>query len=365
LPSSIGRSGNYIKKALGPADDHADADGTTLSYRDAIEKTLAWVAELSRLEADRPFGAYRVSDAVRDYLAEHYAKEGRAITQTSSIFDHHILPTLGDKLVSDLRTKEINSWLMALVKAPKQNRGKKVEVDLSDPEALRKRKASANRILTMLKTALNHAYRNGRIGSDDAWRRVSPFKRADAPKIRFLTTTETIRLLNACLGDFQHLVRGAVLTGARYGELSSLIRGDVNLDAGLIHIRESKSGRDRHVPLSGEGVEWFKEWTRDKEGSDRVFSNSGRIWTKSSQTRPMAEACKRANIAPAISFHILRHCYASSLVNAGVSINVISELLGHADGRMAQRHYAHLAPSYVADQVKARLPALGAPDTKK
>ena len=58
-----------------------------------------------------------------------------------------------------------------------------------------------------------------RVGSDLAWRRVKPFREVDTPVVRFLDTSECQRLVNACEGDFRNLVRGALLTGCRYGEL--------------------------------------------------------------------------------------------------------------------------------------------------
>jgi integrase len=57
--------------------------------------------------------------------------------------------------------------------------------------------------------------------------------------------------------------------------------------------------------------------------------------------------------------HTLRHTYASSLVQAGVSVAIVAEALGHADTRMVSKHYGHLAPSHVADAIRAHLPALG------
>jgi len=66
-----------------------------------------------------------------------------------------------------------------------------------------------------------------------------------------------------------------------------------------------------------------------------------------------------AGIEPAIGMHTLRHTYASSLVQAGVSLAIVAEALGHADTRMVSKHYGHLAPSQVADAIRAHLPALG------
>jgi integrase len=57
--------------------------------------------------------------------------------------------------------------------------------------------------------------------------------------------------------------------------------------------------------------------------------------------------------------HILRHTYASALAMRGVPMGVIAAQLGHSDTRMTERHYADLSPNYVAETVRAALPALG------
>jgi integrase len=62
---------------------------------------------------------------------------------------------------------------------------------------------------------------------------------------------------------------------------------------------------------------------------------------------------------PAVSFHVLRHTHGSTLAMRGVPMGVIAEQLGHADTRMTEKHYAHLAPSYVADTIRAHFPTLG------
>ena len=75
-------------------------------------------------------------------------------------------------------------------------------------------------------------------------------------------------------------------------------------------------------------------------------------WGKSQQFRPLREACAAAAITPAISFHILRHTYGSRLARAGVPMQVIAAQLGHADTRITERHYAHLAPDHFAGVVR-------------
>ena len=73
----------------------------------------------------------------------------------------------------------------------------------------------------------------------------------------------------------------------------------------------------------------------------------------------MLEACDQAKIKPAVSFSVLRHTHGSTLAMRGVPMGVIAQQLGHADTRMTEKHYAHLAPSYVAETIRTHFPTLG------
>ena len=363
---AVGRTDGaaYLKKNLGTADDTADSNGADiLSYKEAFAAALAFAEDCKT--HDKPAAKYTVADAVADYLKEHYAKEGRSKDRTEHLYQAHILPALGKKLVTELSAKDIGAWLIKLAEGPKRVRGGHVvPFNKKDAEAVRQRKASANRVLTALKAPLNHAYRAGRVPSDDAWRRVAPFKRADAPKVRYLSADESRRLLNACGEDFRPVVRAALLTGCRYGELTALKVADLDADNGSVFIAAPKGGKPRHVPLTHEGRKWFEQWTAGKPGDALILGRTGGgAWGRSHQTRRMVEACKAARITPAVSFHDLRHTYASALATAGVPLQMIAEALGHADTRMTSRHYAHLLPSAVADAIRAHLPNLGGPDS--
>lgn len=353
----------YMLKTLGTADDTADSNGCDiLSYKEAFAAALAFAEDCKT--HDKPAARYTVADAVADYLREHYEKEGRSKDRTAYFYERHILPTLGKRVITELKAADINKWLLDVAKAPPTKRGKVMAFDKTDAEAVRRRKASANRILTTLKAPLNHAFRAGRVPSDDAWRRVAPFKRADSPKIRYLSADESRRLLNACNEDFRPVVRAALLTGCRYGELIRLKVSDFDPDNGSVHIADPK-GKPRHVWLTHEGRKWFEQWTAGKSGDALILARAdGLAWGKDHQARRMAEACKAARIIPPVSFHDLRHSYASALATAGVPLQMIADALGHADTRMTSRHYAHLQPSAVAYAIRAHLPNFGGPDAK-
>jgi integrase len=170
--------------------------------------------------------------------------------------------------------------------------------------------------------------------------------------------SEAKRLLNAMPQDFRRLARGALYTGLRLGELLALTVSDIG--DGQVHVRHSKGGKERTVPLSTEGIEFFDQVAAGKAGDAMVFQqDSGEPWQRIHASRYMARACKAANISPPAIFHDLRRSYGSLLLNRGAGAEVIQELLGHADLRMTRRVYAHLMQRTIAKVVKKKLPSFG------
>jgi integrase len=155
------------------------------------------------------------------------------------------------------------------------------------------------------------------------------------------------------------MVYAALLTGCRYGELCRLRAADYDAKVCTLAIRESKSGKTRHVTLTEEAAELFNQLTVGREHSEAILMRTdGTVWNRAQQVRPMRELCGRAGIDPPAGFHVLRHTHASILAMRGVPMAVIARQLGHADTRMTERHYAHLAPNYIAETIRANFPIL-------
>ena len=218
--------GGYLLTTLGAADDVTDADGVTvLNFTEASAKARAWWLKETRRALGLPddkAGPYTVAKACDDYLKHFIAKGGKSEYATRQVIDVHIRPALGSRDAAKLTKRQMTDWHQALAAAPKMVRTKRTAtkravkaVDASDPDAVRSRRASANRILTVLKAVLNHAWHEQRVSTDDAWRPVKPFAKVDSPVVRYLSGDECRRLVNTCPGDLRTLVRGALLTGAR------------------------------------------------------------------------------------------------------------------------------------------------------
>jgi integrase len=354
--------------SIGTADDVADADGVhVLSFGSAQEGARMWFAELARKDrGDLQVGPLTVQTCIEEYLTwlDGHRKGGRDARYRAEAL---ILPALGSMQCDELTTAQIQKWLRDLAGSPARLRSgrdakkrNRRPLDRSDAEAVRRRRASANRTLIILKAALNRAWREGKVRSDDAWRRVEAFEQANAARVRYLTLAEAKRLINASEPDFRRLAQAALATGARYGELAALRVADFNPDTGTVHIRTSKSGKGRHIVLNDEGAAWFKSLVTGKPGDTLLLAKAdGTAWKKAHQAPPMAKACEHGGVKPAASFHILRHTWASLAVMNGAPLLVVAKNLGHSDTRMVEKHYGHLAPSYVADAIRAAAPRFG------
>ena len=361
-------AGGRLRKfvSLGTADDLLDADGIdTLNFAQAQERARAWFASCTATQRGT-IEPITVADAMTSYVADYKARGGKDPKGLESAANAHVLPKLGDKKVADLTTATIRSWHRALATAAPRLRSKRGAkqpatrvVAADDAEGHRARRSTANRVLTVLKAALNLAYADGRVASDDAWRRVLPFKGVESARMRFLTDAESTRLVNAAAPDFRPMIIAALLTGARWGELVRLRAVDFNAAAGTLHIRVSKTGKARHIMLTDEGKRFFTGYCAGKAGKALILPRpDGEPWGKSEQHRPMQNACAAASIAPAIGFHILRHTHASRLTQAGVPLGVVAAQLGNSEAICA-KHYAHLSRGYIADSIRAAFGPLG------
>lgn len=359
----------YLRQTIGTADDaRRQPDGeTVLSFEQAVRKAQEWCEDQARKAngldpKDRE--PYTVERAMADYL-EWMRSNTKAPHQAEQVSRTHVLPKLGSREVSDLDAGTLRKWHKGIADSPPMRRsteGKAPNVgSLDTPEDRRKRRSTANRALSVLKAALNFAFREGKVASDAEWRRVKPYKGVDVPKLHYLDTDAAVRLLNACEPDFRRLVRGALLTGCRYGELTGLRVGDFQANPSpSLRLEDTKSGKGRHVFLGDEGAAFFADLTAGRPAGEPLFLRTdGEPWGRSNQTRRMRDACTVAGIDPAVSFHALRHSYASLYLMAGGDLADLAEQLGHADTRMTSRVYGHLASHYRAERARQHEPKLG------
>src|SRR5262245_43019581 len=352
-------SGQYVLESIGHADDFADADGvSTLTFWQAQDRARELAAKRTAKGGQR-MGPYTVGGAIKDYV-EHIA-EKPSCYEVRKRLTAYVPAKLANTDIAKLTKAELAAWHKSIAKEPPRVRTRDGErqrhraVDMRDAETVRRRQDSANRILGMLMAALNLAVTEEQ-APDGPWRYVRPFKNVARSRVRYLTVAECKRLLNVCAADFRDLVHALLLTGCRYQEVARLRVEDFNPDAGTLHIRQSKTGRERQVILTEEGQQFFAQLAAGRRRADLML---GRQWGKSNQAKPMAAACTRASIVPAVGLHQLRHTYASLAVMNGTPLIVIATALGHSSTRMVEKHYGHLSQSYIADAIRKGAPRFG------
>jgi len=185
---------------------------------------------------------------------------------------------------------------------------------------------------------------------------IKKLKKADKPKFdnrrtRFLSYEEADQLLHALKLKSQDVHDMTLLSlhcGLRAGEIFGLIWGDVDITHSLVSIQNTKSGKDRTVNMTEQVANMFKARTTTKH-SDLVFpakNRKKRVRISKTFERVVDHLDLNECVTSRkqkLTFHSCRHTCASWLAQAGVSLFVIKEILGHANIDMTMR-YSHLSP---------------------
>lgn len=401
--------GREAMQRLGNADDILEADGEcVLNYSQAVATAAEWAKTKRQAWKDEAAGIvvvnvepakpYTVADAWLDYTkdAERRGVRGLAIYKQS--YRRWIEQQLGSIEVHKLTRDQIEKWHADMAaeprtvhraepKPPKRTYIRKTPLPIkelkpvavkptkSPEEQARARKDSANRILTILKSALNVAFDRGKV-STAPWSLVKPFKNVASQRLRFLDTKEQIKLVTACDEvdtELGQLVRGALFTGARYNELCQIIVRDFDEVGQTLFIRHGKgkgASVARHVLLTGEAVMFFHGLVKNRGKDEPMFARKNVIRTKREHLKErgawaaydadysLGKAVALAQIEP-VTFHELRHTYASDLVNAGIPLAMVAKQLGHVGTRMVEKHYGHLAQEAMRSALDSKLQAKG------
>ena len=268
--------------ALIVADDYADADGVTvLSFAQA--QSAARAARHGR----RNGGPYTVGDAIADYLAARTA-DGRDIRDSRSRANAHILPALGDKEAAALTAEQLRKWHRALASAAPRRRTGPATCSNSARGARIRRPASANRVLTILKAALNHGFHDGKIAADVEWRKAKPFRGVERHGALPLTGGGAAPDQRS-RADFRLMVQAALQTGARYGQLAALTVADFNADVGTLRIRTRKGDgheHEHHCTLTEEGAAFFRAVCAGRAGHELLFPTAVASGARANRNAP-------------------------------------------------------------------------------
>jgi len=180
-----------------------------------------------------------------------------------------------------------------------------------------------------------------------------PYPRAPRRLPIILTREEAIRLIDSASNLFHRAMLITMYsTGMRRAELCRLRVGDIDSTRMLIHIRQGKGGKDRDVPLSPKLLETLREYWRWMKPKTYLFPGTvnGLRADKPITPKVLWEACReaaqRAGITKAVRPHLLRHSFATHLVEGGADLPTVQALLGHTDLKPTSI-YLHLSERHI------------------
>ncbi len=305
--------GKQHYRALGTFEDFDAAVAAARTHFEHVDRT------------DVPI-VLTVAEVCRSYV-EWLNAAGRQSTATDAgnRFKRLVFGTAFSRIPMDrLRKTQVESWLHEQVTG----------------EGDRAARDTANRNLRTLRAALNRAYTGGSVASNQAWRTVKPFERTTARRAdAFLDKDQIASLLEHADADLAQLIRAALHTGARPGELAAMTAGDFDRRLGLLHF-DGKTG-PRDVPISAAARAFFTEAAKDKLPSAPMLACNGRAWHKKAWCEAFATARDAAGLPGTVSMYSLRHTSISNMLSGGLGLFDAASLVGTST-EMIDRHYGHL-----------------------
>jgi integrase len=288
--------------------------------------------------AEQKKAEQRQAEILFSEVWDKYQKQAKAdrgessLTREASLYLHWIEPALANipmKDVSPFHIEKIKSKMAKKGRAPR----------------------SVEYTLAIIRQVFNYAKRTDLFTGDNPVSKVK-IPRTDNRRVRFLTHEEADTLLAELMKKSKQVHDMALLslhTGMRAGEIFGLTWGCVDLDAGTLLLKDTKNKASRTAFMTQAVKDMLAEiMTGDAGMDDLVFP--GRNGVKMVQ---MSKTFKRTvdslfnegvdDPRQRVTFHSLRHTFASWLVMEGVDLYRVKELLGHKDLTMTQR-YSHLAP---------------------
>ncbi len=331
MPKAKERDGVYYRKdRFGWWVSYVDAAGERVRQKVEAHTRQQALDALRRIktkeEVARTLGVRPASDITTEALFERYKRHQKA----------RIRPTTYEWLGGILET--LKAHLPSQAKAiTKRTVAEYIEVRAADVKP-----GTVAKEMSVLKHCLKLAVEWGELNQNPAAGARLP--QLQPGRTRYLTPGKLKAALEAAPEWLRAPMAFAACTGVRRGEMLALRWMDVDMKHRRLFLRETKNGALRVLPISESALTVLRSLPQGGAG-DRVFASVDpaqlSVYTK--------RVFRRLGISDA-SFHTLRHTAASWMVQQGVDLYAVGQILGHKTPRMTQR-YAHLSPEYMAASV--------------
>ena len=369
-----------LEEVLGIPEEEATRGDNyhVLTYEAAIVAAKRWrEGQLQALKAtsNAPVATAKdtmppnptVADALREYLGDLETHQVEAKGTARSRINK-IIREIGHIRLRDLTTKDLTDWQATTVNSPPQRRPKKdgtpnfaANFDLTIPRNKLQRQSTSNRNLADVKAALNRAYQNGWVDSDQGWRGVQAFADCTGVREEVLDAAQQSDFLNGCTPEFRPLAYGALLTGSHYTAMTKWTVKDFRpLDRCIRVGYDKRNHRDRLAPLTNEAIAVFHNITLGRAPEEPIFLKAnGEPWGRNHQARPMGEGSEA--VALDITFYSLRHTCITIWLLHGVEPAIVASAVGTSTA-MIEKHYKNPRVGALAGVLNEKVPQVGSYD---
>jgi excisionase family DNA binding protein len=274
---------------------------------------------LPKSPALRKYRSVRFAELATLYVEDHAKLKKRSWKTDDYMIERSVKPFFGEKLLSEITPLELERWMRW-----------RLEQGVT--------KTTVNRGLQILKKMFNIAIGEG-FTTENPVRKVKMFPEKDNLMERILTEEEEPRLIEACPDYLRPVVITALHTGMRRGEILALEWPRIDLEKRMIKVTRTKTDRTRWIEINATLLEVLRRQRIAHPTSEIVFPSPTTGKAMVGTRKAFVRACKTAGIS-GLRFHDLRHTFASRLVERGVDIVTVKELLGHSTIILTQR-YTH------------------------
>lgn len=278
--------------------------------------------------------AATIGDIARRWLDE-YAKPNRKTWKSD---EERLFP------------KDKSAAVYKVHKASVKDREKLIEALRILHRAMADSPVSANRTISTINTVCNYATKNKWVTglrniTEDVDRYPEKAREDYLRPNEFGPFLRALTHLNRHQEHWESLIRFLLLTGARYGEATSLAKSDVFRDAGVFVFRETKSGNDHELPLTPsllKVIDSAPDWNGDT------------VWRDYEPRKAFAQIRKQAKFVSHITPHALRHTARTTLlVELEYGLDVVDAITNHKSNYGAGARYVHVSMRAVTEALEA------------
>lgn len=328
-------------------DAEAAESAAQIWFSEMVEAGFARPFEYVRHWRIRPafvLGVYTVEHALADFVNQFPSTSRRARDEYYRAT--RIICQIGNTPCDALTLRELERWRYRELAIIAKNAWSRNAVSTAPRAQVHRNRRTMNRQISTLKAALEYAHTRRLASEPNVLRSFARCKEPQSGAAVSIPEAHLTRLRDAAPDDLNVLINAILGTGCRIGEAMRLNVCDICPTSGKLLVRTTKSGRNRSVVLGGATASQFARLCDGRPPDAPLLTRGGVRWSYGNANYDMRRARAAAGLLAGVTFHALRHTYATRLAEAGAPISLIARQLGHKSAYFTEVTYVHATKTY-------------------